>query len=286
MAFPDGYGWRGNRERLPGASDENSRTSQERLSRCPIDGRSGENADLAGGFGMKSGTKAAEREIAEHETAEREASEREDGMLRATKVLPHGTASSEAVVDRVLLDADDRHRRRLAMTGEAGTAFLLDLPEATRLLHGDGLLLEDGRVVLVAARPEALIEVAAASAAALARLAWHIGNRHTEVQIVGDRLRIRRDHVLEDMLRGLGATLTPIDAAFDPESGAYAPGGHGHSHGHGHGHGHAHAHAHGHARHDHDHDHHDLDHAHGHDHHGHDHDHAHHPGHGHPHPHD
>lgn len=232
---------------------------------------------------MKSGTKAAEREIAEHETAEREASEREDGMLRATTVLPRGTVSPDTVADRVLLDAADRHRRRVAMTGEAGTAFLLDLPEATRLLDGDGLLLDDGRVVLVAARPEALVEVAAAPAA-LARLAWHIGNRHTEVQIVGDRLRIRRDHVLEDMLRGLGATLTPIDAAFDPESGAYAPGGHGHSHGHGHGH----AHAHGHACHDHDHDHHDQDHAHGHDHHGHDHDHdhAHHPGHGHPHPHD
>ncbi|MFD2182405.1 urease accessory protein UreE [Rhodoplanes azumiensis] len=181
------------------------------------------------------------------------------------------------------------------MTGEAGTAFLLDLPEATRLLDGDGLLLEDGRVVLVAARPEPLVEVAAASPAALARLAWHIGNRHTEVQILGERLRIRRDHVLEEMLRGLGATLTPIDAAFDPEAGAYAPGGHGHGPGHGHRHGHDlaqgghdHDHHHGHDHHDH---HGDHDHHHGHDHddshgHAHGHGHVHHHGHGHPHPHD
>ena len=184
-------------------------------------------------------------------------------MLRATAVMPRGTVPPDTVADRVLLDAGDRHRRRLVMTGENGTAFLLDLPEATRLLDGDGLLLEDGRVVLVAARPEALVEVAAAGPAALARLAWHIGNRHTEVQIVGDRLRIRRDHVLEDMLRGLGATLTPVDAAFDPESGAYAPGGHAHahqSHDHDHRHDHHHDHRHGDA-HEHPHNH-----AHGHDH--------------------
>ncbi|MDC7789070.1 urease accessory protein UreE [Rhodoplanes sp. TEM] len=185
-------------------------------------------------------------------------------MLRATTVLPRGTASPAAVVDRVVLDAGDRHRRRLAMTGEAGTAFLLDLAEAVRLRDGDGLLLEDGRVVLVAARPEALVEVAAATPADLARLAWHIGNRHTEVQIVGERLRIRRDHVLEDMLRGLGARLAPVDAPFDPESGAYDPAG-------GHGHGHAHGHGHGHAGHAHDHDH---DHDHGHHEHGHAHDRA------------
>lgn len=183
-------------------------------------------------------------------------------MLRATTVLPSGTAAPAAVVDRVLLDADARHRRRLVMTGEGGTTFLLDLAEATRLRDGDGLVLEDGSVVVVAAQPEALVEVAVESPADLARLAWHIGNRHTDVQVVGERLRIRRDHVLEDMLRGLGAALAPIEAPFDPETGAYdhasAPGhahphdghdhdhhGHGHSHDHGHGHPHRHDHPHG-----------------------------------------
>jgi urease accessory protein len=93
-------------------------------------------------------------------------------------------------------------------------------------LHdGDGLVLDNGSIVRVTGKPEPLVEVAAADARALARLAWHLGNRHTDVQLVGDRLRIRRDHVLEAMLRELGATLTPIEAPFDPEPGAY---GHGH----------------------------------------------------------
>jgi len=124
-------------------------------------------------------------------------------------------------IDRVVLDAGERYRRRIVLTGERGTTFLLDLPQATALKDGDGLVLDDGAIVRVAARPEPLTEIAAASAHDLARLAWHIGNRHTDVQIVGGRLRIRRDHVLEDMLRGLGAKLTPVEAPFDPEAGAY-----------------------------------------------------------------
>jgi urease accessory protein len=75
--------------------------------------------------------------------------------------------------------------------------------------------------VRVAGKLEPLVEIAAASAHDLARLAWHLGNRHTDVQVVGEKLRIRRDHVLEDMLRGLGATLIPLEAPFDPEPGAY-----------------------------------------------------------------
>ncbi|RAI43614.1 urease accessory protein UreE [Rhodoplanes roseus] len=185
-------------------------------------------------------------------------------MLRATAVLPRGNASGAAVADRVLLDAEDRHRRRVVMTGEGGTTFLLDLAEATRLRDGDGLLLEDGSVVLVTARPEPLVEVTARSAADLARLAWHIGNRHTEVQVVGERLRIRRDHVLEDMLRGLGAALAPVDAPFDPESGAYD---HAPAHGHAHDDDHHHGHDHSHHHHEHDHGHeHGHSHAHGHPH--------------------
>jgi urease accessory protein len=153
-------------------------------------------------------------------------------MRRASEIRTAGSWNAAAAIDRVVLDAAERHRRRIVLTGERGTEFLLDLPHAAALRDGDGLVLEDGAIVRVAGKPEPLVEVAAASAPALARLAWHIGNRHTDLQVVGDTLRIRRDHVLEDMLRGLGARLTPIEAPFDPEPGAY---GHGHSHDHGHG---------------------------------------------------
>jgi urease accessory protein len=152
-------------------------------------------------------------------------------MRRASNIRLAGTWNATVAIDRVVLDADERHRRRIVLTGERGTKFLLDLPRATPLRDGDGLVLEDGTVVRVAGKPEPLVEIAAASAHELARLAWHIGNRHTDVQVVGDALRIRRDHVLEQMLLGLGARLTPVEAAFDPEPGAY---GHGHDHDHGH----------------------------------------------------
>jgi urease accessory protein len=149
-------------------------------------------------------------------------------MLRASSVCRTDKVKETAVIDRVVLDADERQRRRVVLTGERGTKFLLDLPQATALKDGDGLVLEDGSIVRVAGKVEPLIEIAAANAHELARLAWHLGNRHTDVQVIEDRLRIRRDHVLEQMLRGLGARLTAIEAPFDPEHGAY-----GHSHGHG-----------------------------------------------------
>ena len=136
------------------------------------------------------------------------------------------------------------------MDCESGTRVLLDLPQATLLRDGDGLVLDDGSIVRVVAKAESLIEIAAATDSERLRVAWHLGNRHTDVQVVGNRLRIRRDHVLEDMLRGLGAELTALDAPFDPEAGAYDIG-RGHSHGHGHGHGNDHSHGHAH---DHDHD--------------------------------
>ena len=120
-------------------------------------------------------------------------------------------------IDRVVLDAGDRNRRRIVLTGEKGTEFLLDFAKPVTLHDGDGLLLDDGSIVLVAGAPETLIEISAHSALDAVRLAWHLGNRHTDVQIVGDKIRIRRDHVLEDMLRGLGAHLTPLEAPFDPE---------------------------------------------------------------------
>ena len=143
-------------------------------------------------------------------------------MKRAHAVKMAGHWDSSSAVDQVPLDAHERQRRRVVLTGERGTTFLLDLPQVIALRDGDGLVLDDGGIVRVIGRPEALVEIVAADSHALARLAWHIGNRHIEMQIVGDRLRIRRDHVIEDMLRGLGALLTAVDAAFDPEQGAYA----------------------------------------------------------------
>jgi urease accessory protein len=142
-------------------------------------------------------------------------------MLRASSVCRVDSMQESLIVDCVVLDAAERHRRRVTLIGERGTTFLLDLPHATALRDGDGLVLEDGTIVRVTGKPEPLVEIAAPSPHELARLAWHVGNRHTDVQVVGDKLRIRRDHVLEDMLRGLGARLIPIEAPFDPEHGAY-----------------------------------------------------------------
>ena len=143
-------------------------------------------------------------------------------MRRASEIRHRGSWAASAAADYVVLDADARQRRRSVLTGERGTRFLLDLPTATMLHDGDGLVLDDGAIVRVAGKAEPLVEIAVSNAEDLARIAWHLGNRHTDVQIVGDKLRIRRDHVLEDMLRGLGARLTLIEAPFDPEGGAYS----------------------------------------------------------------
>lgn len=154
-----------------------------------------------------------------------------------TEVLPCG-AWSGAPIDRVVLDYDGRHRRRVRLTGESGAAYLLDLPQATHLRGGDGLR-TDGGVVAVVARPEPLMEIRAADTAALIRLAWHIGNRHTPAQVEADRILIRHDRVLGHMLEHQGAKVREVEEPFDPEGGAY----HGHDHGphddhHHHGHDH------------------------------------------------
>jgi urease accessory protein len=143
-------------------------------------------------------------------------------VKRATRIARAGTWRATDAIDRVVLDADDRYRRRIVLIGEGGTRLLLDLAEVTALHDGDALVLEDdGAFVVVVAKPEPLVEIAAENAAALARLSWHLGNRHTELQIASDKLRMRRDHVLEQMLAGLGARLTIIEAPFEPERGAY-----------------------------------------------------------------
>jgi urease accessory protein len=173
----------------------------------------------------------------------------------------------------VVLDFDARYRRRVAMSGVGGLEFLLDLSEATMLRGGDGLRLEDGRVVEVVAEPEPLAEIRAADPLALTRVAWHLGNRHLPTEMTPKALRIRRDPVIEAMAEGLGARVVALEAPFNPEGGAYvkAEGGGEESHHQSHGHGHAEDHRHAH---DHDHDHEGRRaHDHHHDNHAHDHDH-------------
>jgi urease accessory protein len=142
-------------------------------------------------------------------------------LIRAQQVQAAGSWPGGAA-DHVVLDYDARHRRRIAMTGEGGLCFLLDLHKATALRHGDGLLLDDGRIVEVRAAPEPLLAVRAADPHHLLRLAWHLGNRHLPAQIEAERILIRPDHVIADMLRGLGATVTEVNEPFDPEGGAYS----------------------------------------------------------------
>ena len=198
-------------------------------------------------------------------------------MIRATQVRGQ-YRWAEAPADTVVLDFDDRHRRRMAMTGTRGLEFLLDLENAVALRGGDALVLEDGRLIEVVAAPEPLLEIRGQDPHHLVRVAWHLGNRHLPTQVMAKGLRIRRDHVIEAMVKGLGARVIEIEAPFDPEGGAYASA-HAHTP-------EAHADHTGHDHSSHDHGHHHHDHDHHHDHHSHDehcdHDHQH----GHSHAHD
>lgn len=149
--------------------------------------------------------------------------------MRSTTILPVGSWDAGTATDRVLIDFDRRHRRRIVLHTEAGHDLLLDLPQAARLRDGDGLLLDEGGVVRVEARAEALAEIHAHGEGNLIRIAWHLGNRHLPVQLLGDRIRIRSDHVIEAMVEILGGHVEHIAAPFDSEAGAYA-GGHAHQH--------------------------------------------------------
>ncbi|MGO9006226.1 MAG: urease accessory protein UreE [Beijerinckiaceae bacterium] len=141
-------------------------------------------------------------------------------MLRATGIKPSGTFDARPA-DTIVLDYEARHRRRIALETTHGIEFLLDLPDATVLRSGDALWLDDGRLIEVVAAAEPLVEIRSADPQSLARLAWHLGNRHLPVEILSKSLRIRRDHVIEAMLARLGGRLREIEAPFTPESGAY-----------------------------------------------------------------
>ncbi|HUZ71983.1 MAG TPA: urease accessory protein UreE [Stellaceae bacterium] len=159
-------------------------------------------------------------------------------MLRVVKAEPAGRWPRQKARGTVTLDYDDRYRRRLRLTSDEGEDFLLDLAAATVLGDGDGLELSDGNWLEVRAAHEALLEIRAPTPEALCRLAWHIGNRHVAAAIESDRILIRDDHVLAEMLAGLGAGLRRIRAPFAPEGGAYAgePARAVHHHGHDHDH--------------------------------------------------
>lgn len=150
--------------------------------------------------------------------------------MRATAVVRRLAVKREKIADSITLDHGDRHRRRISLTGAAGLAFLLDLTEATVLDDGDAVKLEDGRLVEVKAAPEQLIAIRASSPLRLMKIAWHIGNRHIPCEITEDALYIAQDHVLLEMVRGLGASTEIVTRPFRPERGAYDHGGHGHGH--------------------------------------------------------
>jgi urease accessory protein len=153
-------------------------------------------------------------------------------MLRATEIVPAGEWKGEPA-DVVRLDYDRRTRRRVSLTGVGGLEFLLDLAKAPVLRAGDGIRLEDGRIVAVEAASERLLEIACRDARLLARIAWHLGNRHLATEISARAIHIRDDHVIAEMVRGLGAEARLVLRPFNPEGGAYGDGAvHSHSHHH------------------------------------------------------
>jgi urease accessory protein len=234
-------------------------------------------------------------------------------MRTLNRLIPPGTRIAKPLLARaatLTLAFDERRKSRLATKLDSGEEVGVVLPRGTILADGDVLVADDGAMIRVIAAAEPVLRVTGASALAITRAAYHLGNRHTPVEIGEGYLQIENDSVLADMLRRLGMRVEQVNARFVPESGAYG-GGHKHGHDetfaedyalaqavfkerhgtHDHDHAHGHDHDHGHD-HEHSHDHaHDPAHAHGHDahdhghDHGHDHDHSHDHGHSHAHKH-
>jgi urease accessory protein len=150
-------------------------------------------------------------------------------MYRAIAVHRRGDWPQDTAIDTVTLAYLDRHRRRIRLVADSGRAYLLDLPRAYHLVEGDGLEIEGGGYLRVRAAAEALYEIETRGGADLLRIAWHLGNRHLPVQIVGERLRIRADHVIAEMVIGLGGRVLELKAPFDPEIGAYTGASHHHA---------------------------------------------------------
>ena len=147
-------------------------------------------------------------------------------MQRATSFNPAGFIT-DAPDGVVVLPHDGRHLRRKLLHLDNGEMVMLDLKEPVLFHHGDRLVLDDGTTIEIQAAEERLFEIRARDTLHLIELAWHLGNRHLAAQIETDRILIQRDHVIRDMLVGLGALVSSLRAPFEPEAGAYA---HGHQH--------------------------------------------------------
>jgi urease accessory protein len=145
-------------------------------------------------------------------------------MRRVLTIARAGSWPVDSALATVTLGFHDRHRRRMRMTDDSGEAFLLDLEHATVLNDGDGLIVENGGTLHVRAAAEAVLEVRGRTPADIARLAWHLGNRHTPVQVLANgTLRLHDDPVLASMLESLGAVVVHRQAPFNAEAGAYHP---------------------------------------------------------------
>ena len=149
---------------------------------------------------------------------------------RSTQILPHGTGGNHTPIDVVVLSHDQRHVRRKLLHMQHDDVVMLDLKEPVQLAHGDLLLTETGEAIEVIAAEEELYEVTPKDRLHLVELAWHLGNRHQTAQIEEGRILILCDHVIRDMLLGLGAAVREISEPFHPLRGAYHGSGHGHHH--------------------------------------------------------
>ena len=176
-------------------------------------------------------------------------------MIQVSKLIAQGRGLAGALLKRaatVELDWDVRQKSRFAATDSTGRELGIFLPRGTAVRGGDVLVAEDGSLVRVTAAPQAVLVFTHCSqhgsAFDLTRAAYHLGNRHVPIELQPDHLKIEPDHVLADMLRAMHLTVDEARAAFEPEGGAYATGGHGHGHSHGHDHDHHHGPEAGHTR--------------------------------------
>jgi urease accessory protein len=151
-------------------------------------------------------------------------------MHRASIHRSAGRWPKEKSTGSLTLDFDSRHRRRIRLSPNQHEEILLDLPKAVAMADGDGLQLDDGSWLEIRAAAESVVEIRHDELGQLVRIAWHLGNRHLPTEVRNDALRIRPDHVIESMLRGLGANIEQLQAPFQPEGGAYVDHTHGSRH--------------------------------------------------------
>jgi urease accessory protein len=180
-------------------------------------------------------------------TAPPETSTPAAGLLTAAKLVPQGRGLAPVLLKRaarVALDWDTRSKSRFDAVDSAGRRLGVFLPRGSVVRGGDVLVAEDGSLVLVEAAPQPLLQVRPCATHGspfdLLRAAYHLGNRHVALELQPQCLQLEPDPVLADLLRAMHLDVHEVQAAFEPEGGAY--GGHGHAHAHAHGHAHGHGH--------------------------------------------